>query len=276
MSEAPTDLVIVPEAIPTGLILASTGFLKTLAEVEAQARDLKITDAASAQLAASLQIRLTDAGSQLEKQRKALKAPFIEINRKIDEAAREPASRVEVAKNLLRHSLVKFESEQRRLAEERERERQAELRRLEAIRQKEIEAENARKAELERIAREAAAKAPPPVETVSLDDEDEVDFDEAPTPEPVKTATQVALEAVQHAPVAAPVRPMGITFRESLVPVVTDLKLVPEAFIERTPKMRAIIATFCAGWRSGTALPVCPGVEFQVKKDAVSTGRSTF
>lgn len=276
----PTELIVVTDAPPPSLILASSGFLRTLAEVEEQARELKITDAASAQLAASLQIRLTEAGAQLEKQRKVLKAPFIEINRRIDEAARAPSERVDVAKNLLKHALTRFDAEQRRLAEQRERDRLAEIARLEKIRADEIAAENARKAELERIAKEAADKAAAAPTAAPMDFDDEpVSFDEdapAPVPVPEKTAAQVALENIQHAPAAPVARPSGITFKTTLVAVVVDLMKLPEPFVERSAKMKAINATYCSGWREGNPIPDCPGVRFEVKRDAVSTGRNTF
>jgi len=280
MSETqPVELVVVSELPPAPLILASTGFLRTLAEVEQQARSLEITDAASAQLAASLQIRLTEAGTQLEKQRKALKAPFIEINRRIDEAARAPAERVDVAKNLLKHALTRFDTEQRRLAAEREQARLAEIARLEKIRQAEIDSENKRKAELDRIAKEAADKAAAAPTAPPMDFDEEVSFDEeppAPVPVAEKTAAQVALENIQHAPAAPVARPSGITFKVTLVPVVVDVMKLPEPFIERTAKTKAIIATYCSGWREGNPIPECPGVRFEVKRDAVSTGRNTF
>ncbi len=270
MSE-PTNLELVVDAgqPPSTLVLASTAFLTTLAQVEEDARDLKITDAASAQLAASLQIRLTDAGKALDKQRAALKAPFIEINRRIEEAARGPAARIEAAKNLLKHSLTQFDAEQREAAAAAERQRQADLRALEAKRADELRLENERKLELERIA--AASKEAPPV---SFDEGEPMDFDE-PAP-PQKTETQVALENLKHAPAPVVARPSGITFKTTLIAIVEDTTKLPEPFVERSAKMKAINATFCAGWKEGNAMPECPGVRFEVKREAVSTGRNSF
>lgn len=273
MSEHP-ELVVIADPPPAPLILASTAFLSTLAEVEEQTRNLKITDANAAQLAGQLQIRLTSAGSTLEKQRQALKAPFLEIGRKIDAAAQAPSLRIEAAKNLLKRGLSAFDTEQRRIAAEEEQKKQAELQRLEAIRQEELRQEQERKAELEEAARKAAAVASPPVESMDFDEGE--DTPPEPPPEPVKTETQVAIERLTHAPVAAPVRPTGITFKTTLVPVVVNIHQVPDSFVEKTPKLRALTATFCAGWREGDELPVCAGVRFEVKREPVSTGRSTF
>jgi hypothetical protein len=266
-----TDQLIVEAATPPApLILASSGFLNTLASVEEDVAALKITDQTSYKLAATLQVRLTSAGSALEKQRVALKSPFIEIGRKIDEAAKFPANRIEAAKNSVKRAIAAYDAEQQRLAAEAERKRQEELAKLEAARAEELRLEEERRQQLEAEAKAAAAKAP--VATAAP-----LDFDEPePAPEPPKTETQVALETLQHTPVVAPVRPAGISFKITLVPVVVDLKQVPDVFVERTVKLRAVISTFCQGWREGDELPVCPGVRFDVKKEPVSTGRSTF
>ena len=276
MSNPITELTIVPEGLPPSLILASTAFLTTLAQVETQARELKITDPASAQLAASLQIRLTDAGSALEKQRKALKAPFIAINARIDEAAKAPAIRIETAKSGLKLALVRYDDEQRRLAEQARQAREAEERRLQAIRQKEIEAEEERRLELERAAQAAAAVAPAVSEEVNFDEDEPLDLDEAPVPVPQKTETQIALEKIQHAPVVAAPKPAGISFRVTLTPVVLDVNKLPDMFCTKTPNLRAIIATFCAGYKEGATLPVLDGVRFDVTRTPVSTGKTVF
>lgn len=256
-----SELIVPISLAPAPYILADPAFLTTLATVEQQAASLRVTDAASAQAAATLQIRLTTAGKDLEKMRQELTAPFLAAQRKIADVAREPAARIEAAKVSLRKQLTAYDEEQRRLAAEAERVRQTELRRLELVRQEEERKEAARLAEIQRRADEAAA----------ANREVPVDFDaEVPAP---KTETQKAIEAIKYAPVAVAPKPAGISFRVTLVAVVTDVALLPDAFVERTPKLAAIRATYCSGWKEGQALPVVPGVRFEVQRTAVSTGR---
>src|SRR5882757_6286155 len=91
--------VILP---PAPYALATSGFLATLAQVEADIAGITITDTESAQAAANIQSRLTTAGTTLERQRKALKDPFIAAGRAIDDAARGPSDRIESAKNAVK------------------------------------------------------------------------------------------------------------------------------------------------------------------------------
>ncbi len=139
---------------PAPYALATSGFLATLAAVEAEIASIAVKDAESAQQAATIQSRLTSAGSALEKQRKALKDPFIAAGKAIDEAARGPSDRIEAAKAAVKAKLTAYDAEQRRIAAEAEAKRQAELR---ALREKaEAEAK-----ERQRIADEQAAIAQP-------------------------------------------------------------------------------------------------------------------
>lgn len=269
MSTAPLNLdLILP---PAPYTLATAGFLATLATVEIEIAEATITDAASAQTVANIQSRLTAAGQALEKQRKALKDPFRLAGEAIDAAARAPADRIEKAKQAVKSKLSAYDTAERAKAAEAERVRQLEINRLAKIRQAEIDAEMAKLRGAERIQREAAEaalkNAPAAVAGLDLDDE---------YPEPVaipKTEAQKALETAQHAPVVVAPKPAGVTFRVTLVPVVKDVNLLPEAFVTKEPKMRALISTFCSGWSEGRALPVVAGVEFQVKREPVSSGR---
>jgi hypothetical protein len=106
---------------PAPYALATSGFLVTLAAVEAEIASIAITDAESAQQAATIQSRLTSAGSALEKQRKALKDPFLAAGKAIDAAAAEPAARIEAAKQAVKAKLTAFDAEQRRIAAEADR-----------------------------------------------------------------------------------------------------------------------------------------------------------
>ncbi len=269
---------VTPPVLP--LTLVKTGFLTTLTVAEKQVAELKITDAASAQLAASLQVRLTSAGKLLEAARVECKRPFLEIERKIDEAARAPAARIEAAKKTLQKAQIQFDIDQRRIAAETEAKRQAELKRLEELRVAE-EREAQRKAadiaaEQKRIADAAKAAA----EKEGVAPELEVDFGDdepaAPPPPPPKTETELAIERVKFAPAPVAAKPTGIAFRVRLRMVVEDVNKLPDHFVTKTPKETAIYSTFCHGWREGAPIPELPGVRFEIDRTAVSTGKDTF
>lgn len=263
----PTEsLSVVLDLPPAPLVLASGDFLSTLAQVEGQIATLAIKDPQTAQQAADLQTRLTKAGTELEKARKNLKQPYIDAGRKIDEIAIAPALRIEAAKSSVKRLLVAYDQEQARIAADLERKRQEELRKLREQAEAE-ERETRRKAQeaAEAAAALAAASAAPVME---LDDEPE-----APPP---KTETEKKIEALVHAPVAVVAKPGGVSFRVTLVPIVEDVNKLPDMFVVKTANNRAIIATFCTGYKDGAPLPVCEGVRFEVKRESVSTGRQTF
>lgn len=244
---------------PAPLVLASGVFLSTLAQVEREVQALAVTDVQSAQAAANLQTRLTKAGTELERQRKALKQPFIDAGRKIDEVAAGPAERIEAAKQCIKVALTAYDTRQRRLAEEAERKRQEELRRLEE--QKRREEEEARK-KAEELVKQAAVSAV------------EMDFEEAPPVE--KTETEKAIEVIKYAPPIAAPRPAGVAFRVTLVATITDVNKLPEMFVVKTANLRAIQATFCAGWKENEPLPEVPGVTFKIDRQPVAHGRSAW
>lgn len=323
------DVEVTP--LPMPLRLAHPAFLTALKDCETQIAVLQasgVTDAASAQLAATLNGRLTTAGKMLEDTRAKLKAPVLEQGRKIDEAAKAPALRIATAKATLQRALTTYDQEQQRKAREAEDARQAELRRLEALRLAEERAAQAKAAELAKelafraeVASapivtlaggatvrvlgegpnmrwldtkfEATAKAwltvgaitkaqieaaifagklkdaPPPPMEVSFDDE-------AAAEPPPKTATELAIEAVKHAPAVVVERPRGVAFRVSLRHVVTDLAKLPEPFVKRQANDMAIRAAYCTGYKDGEPLPVCPGVRFEVERTPIDTGRAVF
>lgn len=268
------DVALTP--LPSPLRLAEPAFLRGLREIEAQLAGLKVTDATSQQLAANLQVRLTKAGTLLDQTRKTLKAPFKAQADAIDRAAEGPLARIDVSKTLVKSALVAYDNRLRAEAAEVERKRQVELARLEALRVAEEKAAAIKTAELARLADEArkaaALVAPPVVDDFSFGEPDP----EPAQPPPPKTETEKQIEAVRYAPVVAQPKPIGITYRTTLVPTVKDVKLLPEMFCERTPKLRAIISTFCAGWRPEDPIPVCPGVSFEVRRDPVASGKEVF
>lgn len=261
------DVELTP--LPSPLRLAQPQFLASLKEVESQITTLKITDGPSAQLAASLQARLTKAGSMLEETRANLKAPVLAQGRAIDDAAKGPALRIANAKTAIQRALTAYDQEQQRKAREAEEVRQAELRRLEKLRLEEERAAKAKAAELARLAAEAAKKATAPAM--------EVDFDDDIPPEPPpKTATEIAIEQVKHAPAVVAERPVGVAYRVSLRHTVTDVKALPTPFVILTANDAAIRAAFCAQYKDGETLPECAGVKFHVERTPVATGRGLF
>ena len=256
-----TELVVPIELPPAPHVLASTKFLSRLSEVELEVADLKVEDAATAQIAAELQISLTKAGKVLEEARSALKAPFLAANRAIDAAAKEPSNRIEEAKRSLKAELSAYGIVLKKKADEAEAARQAELARLEKVRLKEEAEEKARQ---DALAAQVVAKGAV-----------EFDFDEAEEPAQ-KTETEKKIEEVKYAPAKVEAAPSGITFRVSLYPHVEDVNKLPDQFVTKAAKVREIMSTFCTGYKDGDPIPELDGVRFEVRRDAVSTGKERF
>lgn len=255
------ETILVPAEMPaTPLVLADAQFLVRLASVEAQVARLSVKNPTTAQEAANLLRSLTDAGSGIEKTRTALKKPFLDIGRKIDDVAKLVGDRIEKSKGSLRKQLGDWNvREQARLAEI-ERQRKAELARLEAQRAAEEKAERERQA--------ALVAATPAVDAMDLEFET--------TPPAPKTETEKQIEAVKFAPAPVAARPTGVGFRASLRFVVKDVRLLPEQFKITVANEKEIRATYCVGWKDGQPMPVVPGVEFSVDRIATSTGRDQF
>lgn len=260
------DVELTP--LPSPLRLAEPKFLSSLRDVEAQVAALKITDAASNQLAATLQQRITAAGTILTAKHKELKAPVLAQGRAIDEAARGPMARIEAAKLAIKRALTAYDNEQQRIAAEAEQKRQAELRRLEQLRLQEVSAAQAKADELARQLAEAQARNKVMVAP-------DASFDDEPEP-PQKTETQLAIERVQHAPTVVAERPRGVAFRTRLLHRVVDAKQLPAPFQIITANDAAIRATFCNGYKSDDPIPELAGCRFEVEKTPVDTGRSVF
>jgi len=264
MSAVDQTITVAPVTPATPIVVCDSKFLSTLTAVEYEVASLKIADAQAAQAASGLLGRLTSAGTALNKARIALKAPFLTKAGEIEEAARAPAKRIEDAKTLVKQKLVSYQVEERRLAEEAEKARLAEIKRLEAIAAKE-EAERQRKAA--EMAAKAAASAAPIVY---------VDFDDE-TPVPAqKSATEIALEHAKHAPAVVVEKPVGLAFKARLIIASVDVAKLPEPFIVRTPNERLLRETFCVGWKDGDPIPDVAGVAFKVDRQVASTGRSAF
>lgn len=67
-------------------------------------------------------------------------------------------------------------------------------------------------------------------------------------------------------------KPAGVQFRVTLVPVLDDINKVPDMFIEKSVKMRAIISTFCTGYKDGAPMPEVPGIRFEVQRTPITRG----
>lgn len=272
-------ITITPVIPPAPYVLADNNFVATLADFEKRIIELKVVDGASSQLAADLQIRLTKAGSDLEKKRKELLRPALDWQEQINSAAKPVLARIETAKRSISTSITTYANEQARIAAEAERKRLAEIARLERIaREEEAEAQRkakeiadaAAKSEAERLAKLSAEQKASEAE---LAFEPEAPKEELPVQ---KTEVEQKLEALKFAPTPVAVQPTGVSFRTELRIASVDVSKLPDVFVTRTAKEGAIKSTFCSGWREGQDIPVCPGVTFEVFKQTVSTGRTKF
>lgn len=287
-----TALVVKADLPPAPFQIADANFMAALAAIEAEVVDLKITDAESDQKAVDLQSKLTKTGVALNEFRLGLTRPLEAAQKAIKAAADVPLNRIELSKAALKQARVRYDDQQRRIREEQEKARQAEIARLDKIRLAELERlEEVRRAEareVERIAKEAddrriaedkriaaekeaarLAGLPVPVEPEVLD------FCEEEPPEPVKTETEKAIEALKFSPpVVAPVliapRPKGAYFKTTLRLVSTDPLKLPEQFVIRSANEKALRATFCGPWQEGQPVPSIPGAVFEVVKDSVT------
>lgn len=275
MSDAIAQTLTVPPILPADpIVVCNAAFLHTLATVEREVANIAVNDGPAAQAASTLLQRLTKAGSELEKARAELKAPFIAKGREIDEAAKAPAIRIETAKSLLKQKVTAWQLEEQRKAREAEAARQRELARLEALRVEEARVAAEKAAALARQAAENAARLREAAAPVI-----DVDFDDGPAePQepPPKTATELAIEAVKFAPAVAVVKPSGLAFKCSLRIASVDVNKLPDVFVIKTANQMAIRSTYVTGWRDGDPIPEVPGVTFEIDRMPVSTGRSAF
>ena len=257
----PIEALRVPITLPPAPYeLAGSKFLASLAYCENQIAALDIRTPDDAQAAADMLTRLTKAGRMLEEARTTLKAPFIAAGRAIDDAAKEPAKRIEEAKSSLKAHTMRWQVEQDRKAEATEALRQQEIARLEKIAAEEAK----RKAAEEAAAAELARKqdAPPEDDLPPMDD----------MPETVAPAAQAVLVAKAAATPEA-TKPTGLKFTVTLRAEIANIMSLPEAFVIRTPDMHKIRTTYCRDWREGDDLPECAGVKFVIDRQVVSTGR---
>lgn len=233
--------------LPAPIRIATPKFAASLKDAEAEVAKLKITDARTMQAAADLQARLTKGGTWLEEARVKVKEPFLAQARIIDATAKVYADRIEAAKRTLKAGLLAYNQAQIAIANAAEAKKRAELARLEGIRQ----AEEQKAAESARLAAKAA------VPSLKLEDD-----------EPTETEKEIA--RVAAAPAVIVPKASGLAFRVLLTPTVTDIGKLPEQFVIKTANLQAIRAIYCKGFKEGMALPECPGVSFEVTKEAVT------
>jgi len=266
--------------------LVDAGWAHALSVLENRVRDLVVIDVSTAQTASDLQRRATTAATQLEDARKKVKQPFLDACRAIDEAATPPRLRIEAAKKRLQNGLTQFaDSERARVAAE-ESARQAEIRRLEEVariereRLAQIAAKAAQDARVEAarveadrlrvLAENEAARAAGKAAPLDLGIEEEPEpAPEAPPPAP--SEAEIRLQEAIHAPVPVAVAPIGVAMRVTLDIAKVDVDQLPAPYVQRVPLTGLLRSTYCTGWKDGDAIPVCPGVTFEVKRTPVST-----
>ena len=252
-------------AVP--MVLCNADFLGTLAAVESDLSHLQVRDEQTAQAAADILKRLTNAGKKLEEARVTLKAPLLAKGREIDEVAKGPARRIEKAKDDAKAKVQAYMDAAAKAAAAAEKARQAELARLEELRRKEEEERLRKVEELAEAARKAQADKPPPA----------FDFDDGePPPPPPKTEIEKEIERVKFTPAKVAAAPAGVTVKAELLIESIQLEELPHTFVIMTADERKIRATFCVGWKDGDPIPECPGVRFRVHKHVMSTGKAHF
>lgn len=254
---SPAEILVpvVAKATTAPLLLIDSAVSTAIANAEQRVGALKIKDVATYQGAVSLLADLTTSAGKIEKARADLKAPFIEIGRKIDATAKAPADRIENLKRKVRGEIQAWDLAQREEAAKRERDRLAEIQRLEAEKRRQDEEARTKAVAL------AAQSAPTDLE-----------FDEAPPPA-AKSAIDQRIEALKFTPAVTAPAVAGVSFRVRLVAHVEDVAKIPEAFVIRSANERLIRETYCAGFKDGDAIPELPGVKFTVDRQPVSTGK---
>lgn len=279
MNEA---ILINPRIPPAPYTLADAGFVSTLEAYERQIADLKIVDDASNQLAAMIQIRLTEAGKALEKKRLELIRPALDWQELIQATAKPVKTRIDSAKLALSNALVVYSDKQIAAAKKAEAERLEELARLERVRQVEAFAAKKKSDELAAAVAKAETDRLAAMSAQQLADAEELTFveDETPIPEdlppPEKTETEQKIEALKFAPVVVAAKPQSIKYVTELRIQSVDVSKLPEVFIRREALEGKIRQAFCVGWTEAAPLPVVPGVVFEVHRYAASTGGSKF
>lgn len=261
-----------PVVVPVVLLEASA--MEAIAALEAEAKALaRVGDENTAQQAANALRKATRMAKEIEAAREAVKSPFYQMGKRIDEAAKAPQARIDIAKRAIQAGLNAWVSEQERKQREIEARRQREAEDL-AQKQRDAEALVQReREEQDRLARDEAARLAKASVKV-----EELDIDEADIPESGPTEAEKAVAAIQAqretiacAPVPVIAKPTGIQTRKTLIPSVVDVSRVPDTLLKpREADMAKIRATFCTGWKFGDAIPQVAGLAFTVDSQVIS------
>ena len=253
------EVVVSARELPAGtLVLVDDSFVAHLNETEEITRTLIVRDDVTQTRAANLLNELTKAATQVEKTRKQLKQPFLDFGRKIDGAADTVVGRISTLKGLLSGKLTKFQMEEEAKARELERERQAEIRRLEEKARRDLEAERKRLAdEAEKI-------------RASMPKVQEMDFEMPAAAAP--TAVEARIAQMQATPAVVAAKPAGARWIVGLKFTVEDANKLPADYqivTANLPKLRGLTA----GWKEGQPIPSVPGCKFYEDRQFVGTGR---
>jgi hypothetical protein len=270
------------EAIALPVILIDGDIRAKIDSLVEDAGKLTIENAADAQRAAILLGEVHGIGKDIEKAREQAKAPFLQMGKKIDEAAKTETTKLQRAKDAVKVRLNTWDDHCRELARkeaERIAAEEAELaRRAAAAEKARRDAEEAaRKAAVEAEAARQAAEAadlPPPDE-----DEDpmgaladEIAAEEAAA-ERARIAEASAKLAAQRVAIVAPTKLAQTSFRVTLKHTVEDVQSLPSSLVIVTANEAEIRRLYCAGWKEGDPVPSVPGVRFTIDRQPIPTGR---
>lgn len=264
MSTAKSTALTVSASLPACPLVVLSG--DTIANVERLADAAKmvaITDAAQYNVAAQFLREASGLSKDIEKAREEVKAPFLDMGRKIDAAAKAEIAKLTAGIGTLKAKCTVWQAEQDRLAQ--------------------IEADKQRK-EQERLAREAAAaekvladaREAARVAALAVPDDDEDDLGslgadlavEAAQAEQQKVAAQAVVVA-QAPRVIVQAAPVGIHYRTTLRHVVSDVRKLPAALTIVSPNDAEIRRLYCQGWKEGDPVPNVPGVVFTQDKQPI-------
>lgn len=210
-----------------------------------------------------------------ESSRTEVKAPVLALGKKIDEVAKTFCWDLEIEKERLSSILSRHQAEQRRIAQEAERKRLAELERIENERRASAKAEQDR---IDKIAREEQAKIDAQMRAVKTEADriaaDQAIAAEAFRVESVKMEREEAerLERLKPVVVAAPIvapKPSGVTTREVWRFEVQSLELLAQ----NRPKLVRIEAnTYAVNAALASGERTIPGL--RIWSETQSTVRS--
>ncbi len=204
----------ISEPIQTPMVIISAEIVQRAEELKDRAKGLSVTDAGTAEAAGRLVKEVRGLAATIDKNRKKMKSPVLELGRAIDAAAEKALEPLEQAANALERQVGAFFAEEKRKADEARAEdarKQAEAKRKieEAQRAAEEAARKASEAKT-KAQREAAAKA---------------------AQEALKKASEAAQEALQAAPSLPAVAPVqavtGFKMREEISFKIPDFSAIP-------------------------------------------------